>query len=56
LAEVIRKSIGLESRLVRADGGLFEVRVNDVVIFSKEDSHRFPEADEIINLIMNQCP
>jgi selT/selW/selH-like putative selenoprotein len=45
----------VDSELVRAGRGVFEVRVNDEVIFSKRESHRFPEPDEIINLIKSRC-
>jgi selT/selW/selH-like putative selenoprotein len=35
-----------------ADGkGIFDVSVNGQIIFSKYQSHRFPESGEVINLI-----
>jgi selT/selW/selH-like putative selenoprotein len=37
--------------LVEGRGGVFDVRVNGDLIFSKQDQFRFPEAPEIIEAI-----
>jgi selenoprotein W-related protein len=37
-----------------SDGGRFEVLVNDKTVFSKLDSDRFPEEDELLELVANE--
>ncbi len=40
-----------EIKLVSSGGGVFEVMVDDQLIFSKKSLDRFPEKGEIVNLI-----
>ena len=42
---------GIESELIESGGGVFEVRLNNNLIFSKKQLGRFPEEDEIENFI-----
>jgi len=49
LAAEIKKELGVESKLVRGGGGIFDVTVNDKRIFSKKDEGRFPSEKEIID-------
>jgi selenoprotein W-related protein len=35
-------------------GGVFEIRLNDTLLFSRKDAGRFPEAKEIKQLIRDQ--
>ena len=37
--------------LVPGTGGIFEVRLNDVVIFSRKEAGRFPESKELKQLV-----
>ncbi len=37
--------------LVPSTGGIFEVRLNDIVIFSRKEAGRFPESKELKQLI-----
>ncbi len=37
--------------LIPSEGGAFEVEKNDIRIFSKKESGRFPENEEIVALI-----
>ena len=37
--------------LIPSSGGVYEVMKNDQVIFSKKELNRFPELDELINII-----
>jgi len=37
----------VKSRLIPGSGGVFEVKVNDKLVFSKRATGRFPEHDEI---------
>jgi selenoprotein W-related protein len=36
-----------EVALVPGEGGVFEVRLDGVTIFSRRDAHRFPESKEL---------
>ena len=48
LAAEIRKSLGVESELVRGSGGIFDVTVDNQLIFSKKREGRFPTESEIV--------
>ena len=37
--------------LIPSSGGVYEIMKNDQVIFSKKELNRFPELDELINII-----
>jgi selT/selW/selH-like putative selenoprotein len=37
-----------------SDGGRFELVVNNKTVFSKLDSDRFPEEDEVLELVANE--
>ena len=40
--------------LISSRGGVFEICLNDNLIFSKKSLNRFPESDEIKKLIMDR--
>jgi selenoprotein W-related protein len=37
-----------------SDGGRFEVTVNDKTVFSKLETDRFPEDDEVLSLVADE--
>lgn len=43
-----------EIELVRGSGGVFDVTVDDEVIFSKHQSGRFPEEAEILDALSDR--
>lgn len=50
LAESVLDQLGMEVReltLIPSGGGVFEVKVNDDLVFSKKKLGRFPTIDEI---------
>jgi selT/selW/selH-like putative selenoprotein len=49
LAAEIRKQLGVDSKLVRGAGGIFEVHVDNKKIFSKKEAGRFPSEKEIVD-------
>jgi selenoprotein W-related protein len=51
LAASIQEELGLEAKLIRGRGGVFEVRLDGETLFSKKRSGRFPEAGEVEKLI-----
>ena len=48
LAESIERETGAQSELVRGDNGIFDVEVDGRQIYSKHQTGRFPEHDEIL--------
>ena len=40
-----------ELKLIPSGGGVFEIRKNEKLVFSKKQLDRFPELEEIIQLI-----
>jgi selT/selW/selH-like putative selenoprotein len=51
VAAAIRKAVGVEPEIVKGDGGVFDVEVDDRLVFSKRLVGRFPEDDEIVRLL-----
>ena len=51
MERVIIKELGITPEKIEGSGGVFDVAVNDEVIFSKHKAGRFPTDAEIIELI-----
>jgi len=51
LATALKKRFGVKSQLIKSGGGVFEIVKDDVLIFSKKQTGRFPEHDEIFEKI-----
>lgn len=49
MAAEIKKQLGVDSKLVRGSGGIFDVHADDKKIFSKKDAGRFPSEKEIVD-------
>jgi selT/selW/selH-like putative selenoprotein len=47
LAEDLQRKFGIRAELVRGSGGVFEVALDNQVIFSKQKLGRFPEPGEV---------
>jgi selT/selW/selH-like putative selenoprotein len=41
--------LGLEAKLIKSGGGVFEVMADKKLVFSRKKEHRFPEHQEILN-------
>ena len=55
LESYIRNKIkDIQVELISGGGGVFEVRFNKELIFSKKSIGRFPENSEIVNLIIEK--
>jgi selenoprotein W-related protein len=48
LAAAIQKEFEVESELIKSSGGVFEVKAENQLIFSKKQSGRFPSEIEVI--------
>lgn len=51
LRESIQKQFGIKAELIKGTGGVFEIKLNDILLFSKKELHRFPEENEVESLI-----
>ena len=51
LRESILKQFGIEAKLIKSSGGVFEVKLNNSLIFSKKDLGRFPNENEIEDIL-----
>ena len=51
LRETIEKQFGIKAELIKSAGGVFEVTLNNSLIFSKKELGRFPDDNEIKNII-----
>ena len=51
LRESIQSKFGVKSKLIKGQGGVFEVSLNNSLIFSKKELGRFPDDNEISDII-----
>ena len=47
LAASLKQRFGVEAALIRGKDGVFDVRVDGTLVFSKHTVHRFPEPGEV---------
>ncbi len=47
----MKDALGVECKLRPSGGGVFEVRVDGSLVFSKKALERFPEDGEVLRLI-----
>jgi len=52
LRESIENKFGVRAELTPGTGGIFEVTLNSHLIFSKKELGRFPNDNEVIDLIV----
>ena len=51
MAAEIKQARGIEAKLIKGSGGVFEVVLDGRLIFSKHQLGRFPEPGELVKLI-----
>jgi selT/selW/selH-like putative selenoprotein len=51
LQSAIQDQFGIATQLIEGSGGAFEVRVNGKLVFSKLKQFRFPENEEILDIL-----
>ncbi len=44
----IQEARGVEAKLVKGDNGIFDVTVDGTLIYSKHETGRFPDPEEIL--------
>ena len=51
MAETIKKEVGIEAELIEGAGGIFDVKVDNDLIYSKQETGEFPEHRLIIEKV-----
>jgi len=51
LAAVLKQKRSIDPELIRGSGGVFDVKADGRLIFSKKVAGRFPDEEEILELI-----
>ena len=51
LGAELSKEFGVVAKLIESGGGVYEIVVNNNLIFSKKQLNRFPNTGEIVELI-----
>ena len=51
LRDELSNKFGINSELIESSGGVFEIKANGHLIFSKKQLGRFPNQDEIVKFI-----
>lgn len=51
MAAELENAFGESTELIQSSGGVFEVERKGKLLFSKKQQNRFPEDDEVINII-----
>jgi predicted Rdx family selenoprotein len=51
VAAELRREFGIESKLIKGEGGIFDVKLNGRLLYSKSTTFSFPEPGEIPKLI-----
>lgn len=49
MAAEIKRRFGVNTELIKGSGGVFDVKVNGKLIYSKHETGRFPEHREVID-------
>ena len=53
LAKAIENEFNKKPELIKSGGGVFEIKADDTLIFSKKREFRFPNNEEIIQKLKN---
>lgn len=51
MAAELKQRFGVESRLIKGGGGIFDVRVDGDLVFSKFRESRFPDPGEVEGIV-----
>jgi selenoprotein W-related protein len=51
LAAAISDSFGVQAELIKGKNGIFDVVLDGTLIYSKHETGRFPENDEILKML-----
>lgn len=51
MAAAIQDEFGVQPELIEGGGGIFDVKADGKLVFSKHDTGRFPEHDEVLDAL-----
>ncbi len=51
MAAHVEKELGVEPELIKGGGGIFDVAADGKLVYSKHETGRFPEPEEIVELL-----
>lgn len=51
MGDELKKKFGADIELIAGSNGVFDVSLDNTMIYSKFEKGRFPQTDEILNLI-----
>ena len=51
MAARIQKDLGVEPELIKGDKGIFDIQKDGVLVYSKHETGRFPEPEEVVELL-----
>ena len=54
MGAAIFDAFGVEPELIKGKNGIFDVKVDGTLVFSKHKAGRFPDNDEILSLLRRQ--
>ena len=54
MAEELKRNFGAEVEMIEGGGGVFDVKADGRLVFSKQQTGRFPQAGEITQLLKGQ--
>lgn len=47
----LKEGLRVKARLIKGGGGIFDVKVDGSLVYSKQRTGRFPESGEVLRLI-----
>lgn len=56
MADEIKQKMGIECELIQGSGGVFDVKADGELIYSKHQTGRFPEHSEVIQALSARQP
>ena len=56
MAACLKDRFDVDAELIEGAGGIFDVAVDGEIVYSKHDTGRFPEHDEVVALLAPRFP
>jgi len=51
VAALIKSETGVDPVMIEGAGGVFDVKIDEDLVYSKDETGRFPENDEILGIL-----
>ncbi len=51
MADALKKSLGITAELIPGSGGVFDVKADGQMVFSKKIAGRFPDSAEVLTAL-----